>query len=204
MRKSYIPAFLTLLLSLSVISCQKESYVAPYITDFITAYTDGNGFIFKICDDRGGSFRTSDTTHLRPDTLYRKLMIYEISPDSTAATIHSQSNVLASKPARPSQGDSIDDPVGIRSVWKSGGWLNIVFEIKAMDKPHRLYAVDYSTPDRTVFRIMHNENQDKRSHTKKAYMSIPLKDYAGQLSLNDTILLSYRNYDNEYIVLSVN
>ncbi|MBO4499783.1 MAG: hypothetical protein J5732_05965 [Bacteroidaceae bacterium] len=194
---------LATVLAAALSSCTTDTPVMPYVTEFVNAYTDSDGFIAVIKNDRGSSYVTSDTARLRPDTLYRRLMVYVVNPDLTSATIIDHISVISSVPEKPDPFRLIQNPVEVQSVWRSGGWLNVIFNIKALDKVHKLGAFDFSTDKRVEFKIFHEEGNDIRSYTKKAYMSIPLWPYSEILSINDTITLSYVNYDNDSISLSI-
>ncbi len=186
-------------LVITFMSCARQEPVAPYISEFVNAYTDSKGYICVIGNDKGKRFVTSDTVKLLPDTVFRRLMVYAVHADSSSATIFSHYNVIASLPKRPSPTDSDSDPLNVRSVWISGGWMNLTAEIKALDKKHQFYATDLSDSAKVAFFIYHNENGDIRSYTKKAYMSIPLDYYYETLSINDTVSLSYINYENDTV-----
>lgn len=198
-RKQSLIASAAIGLVLAFSSCSRQEPVAPYISEFVNAYTDPNGYICVIGNDRGKRFMTSDTVRLLPDTVFRRLMVYAVNADSSSATIFSHYNVIASLPERPSPADKCSDPVSVRSVWISGGWMNLTIEVKALDKKHRIYAIDQSDSTKVAFLIYHDENGDIRSHTKKAYMSIPLDYYFETLSVNDTVSLSYINYENDTV-----
>lgn len=198
-RKRTLIASAAIGLVIAFTSCARQEPVAPYISEFVNAYTDSKGYICVIGNDKGKRFVTSDTARLLPDTVFRRLMVYVVNADSSSATIFSHSNVIASLPKKQSPTDSDSDPLSVRSVWISGGWMNLILEIKALDKKHQIYAIDQSDSKKVSFLIYHDENGDIRSHTKKAYMSIPLDYYYETLSVNDTVSLSYINYENDTV-----
>lgn len=197
---SYIQTvLLTAILTVAIASCTTEETVLPYVTEFVNAYTDSQGFIAVIRNDRGSSYVTSDTTRLKPDTLHRRVMVYVVNPDSASATIIDHIGAISSVPEKPDPFRKTQNPVEVQSAWRSGGWLNVIFNIKALDKVHSLGAFDFSTDRKVEFKIFHEEGNDIRSYTKKAYMSIPLWPYSEILAINDTITLSYVNYDNDSV-----
>ncbi|MCQ2066051.1 MAG: hypothetical protein MJY65_00140 [Bacteroidaceae bacterium] len=193
---------MTVLLTCMYLSCSSEDYVPPIITDFVTAYTDHAGHICAIADDRGNRYVTEDTVTMRPDTLYRQIMQYIANSDGYAE-IKSRSNVLTIVPKRRIDKETESDPIFIRSLWVGGGWLNMILEIKAMNKRHRLDVIDESTDSTVVFSIFHDENGDIRSNTGKAYISVPLGRYKEILSGCDRISVSYVNYDGNITEMTV-
>mgnify|MGYP003291006820 CR=1 FL=1 len=187
-----------LLLSLTTLiltlSCSKEEKIAPFVKEFVNAYTDPHGFISVISNDRGNRYVTSDTVRLEADSTYRLIMSYCVNEDTFSATILDYASVLSSPARKADREDTCSDPVDIRSAWLGGGWLNLIIELKGLEKKHRLYAVENSDSTRVAFSLFHDADDDISSYTAIAYMSIPLEQYADVLSVNDTITLSYTDY----------
>lgn len=195
MKKTTCLLLLSLTALVLTLSCSKEEEIVPVVKEFVSADTNRQGFICAISNDRGNRYVTSDTVRLEADSTYRLIMSYYVNPDMSSATILDYASVISSPAREAEKDDASSDPVNIRSAWIGGGWLNLIIELKGLEKKHLLYAVEKSDSTRVAFSIFHDANEDISSYTATAYMSIPLKQYADVLSVNDTITLSYTDFN---------
>lgn len=182
----------------SVLSCEKGKEIDSFTYDFVTVYTDANGYGSVLKNDRGGTYVIADTSiHMKPDTLFRMICSYTVNADSTTAHVFSAAQTIAIEPVNPEEFHNtvVDHPVKIQSAWLGGGYLNIIFDILALDKVHRLFPLEYSDSTYTNVRIglYHDENGDERGFTRHAYMSIPLSKYG--LQSGDTVTFFYKGYN---------
>ena len=77
------------------------------------------------------------------------------------------------------------DPADILSIWMGIDYLNIMLEIKSQNGKHSFHFIeDEVTTDkeagtRTVrLSLYHDDGGDVQAYTKRAYLSIPLRQYA--------------------------
>ncbi len=206
-----------LLLSILALLCSCEDsgddYRYPSVrTDFACFSTDAMGMLERMQFDDGGGYPIhltdellSTTDHQPPiyrcDTLYRAIGVYELvatEQGDTVAELYSITNVLSLIPTPLSKGEVLyQDPVYLQSIWNSGGYLNMVIELKALNGKHSLGFVD-TTPASLKgkeFTLYHNAQDDVESYRQKVYASIPLYPFSTHLQSGDTLRFVVNTYD---------
>ena len=185
---------LSLLLAL-LCSCEKgnDDYRYPsVVTDFVCLTTDAEGHFDELHTDRGGRYALHLTDELlahfdyltptyRRDTVYRAIGVYEpvaTTEGDTVAHLYSVGNVTSIVPTPLRSGETMHQaPVYLQSCWLSGGYLNMVIEIKGLDMSrHRIGFVD-TTPSGMQGReiaFYHEDLGDEEAYRQKLYASIPL------------------------------
>lgn len=199
---------LLLLLILLFSACHEDDdYRYPsVVTDYACLVTGTHGQPMQLLLDNGRDYPVTLTedyregqashTTFEPDTTYRVVSIYELGADSTAQ-LYSVSKILSEVPTPLRQGERMNqDPVYLRSYWLSGGYLNLVMEVKALNGRHRVGLVD-TTP-----RGMHgkevtfyHEADDIESYRQKLYVSVPLAPFGEALQQGDTLRFVVNLYD---------
>ena len=187
-------------------SCEKAEEVYRYpsvVTDYACMLTDvsgqpdllrlDNGYTYPISfvgDAHNGSVYKADTT-------YRIVSVYELGADNIAY-IHSMAQTISHIPTPLRRGETLhQDPVYLQSCWLSGGYLNTVIELKALNGQHSIGFVD-TTPTMMQgkeFTFYHRVISDVESYRQKLYGSIPLAPFVSDLQRGDTLRFVVNTYD---------
>lgn len=189
-------------------SCERadEDFRYPsLLTDYVCLATGASGRVERMMLDDGNSYpvRFSDTYEKVPsfkaDTLYRVVGVYELSAaeQETAAVIYSLGNVVSGIPLPlPKGAEMHQDPVYLQSIWLSGGYLNMVIEVKALNGKHSIGFVD-TTPKGMrgkEFSFYHEVVDDVEAYRQKLYGSIPLGPFEQYLQPGDTLRFVVNRY----------
>lgn len=195
-------------------SCEDEGDDYRYpsvITDFVCFSTDARGQMEYMHTDKGNRYALRLTDELlkhfdqtplfRPDTVYRAISIYELTrteEGDTIADIYSFGSTVSAIPPPQRLGETLrQDPVYLQSYWLSGGYMNMVIELKALNGSHTLSFVD-TTPEGMKgkeFTLYHDAHGDIESYRQKVYASIPLAPFHAALQQGDTLRLIINTYD---------
>ena len=204
-----IPGLIACLLTL-LCSCEQagDDYRYPSIvTDYTCLITNGKGQIEYMRLDNGCSYPVNFTDDYieahgqepkyQADTLYRAVSVYELAAVSgdTVAHIYSIGNILCSIPTPLPQGEKLyQDPVYLQSIWMSGGYLNFVIEVKALNGKHNVGYIDTTPKDMHGKEITfyHHVVSDVEAYRQKFYGSIPLD---ASLQQGDTLRFVVNTYD---------
>lgn len=207
---SLIAGLLTLLCS-----CEQsgDDYRYPsVVTDYACIISDATGQADQLLLDNGSRYPISFTDELleankgiRPsfkaDTLCRVVSVYELvatEQADTVAYLYAMSKTSSSTPTPLPEGEELHQhPVYLQSIWLSGGFLNMVLEIKALNGKHSVGYVD-TTPEGMhgkEFTFYHKVISDVESYRQKFYGSIPLAPFSTQLQQGDTLRFVVNTYD---------
>lgn len=191
-------------------SCEDvaDDYRYPsVITDYACLITEAEGRPKKLNLDNGCTYPIEFTDEYneayeqqptyQADTVYRVITIYELAADSVAY-VYSMAPTVSFIPSRLRDGEVLrQDPVYLQSCWCSGGYLNVVIGLKALDGRHSVDFID-TTPDDMAgkeFTFYHNANGDVEAYRQNLYGSIPLAPFERELQQGDTLRLVVNEYD---------
>lgn len=191
-------------------SCKEDEYTYPEVlTEFIDIQTDESGTATRLVTDKGESYRIQSRdglSGLSADSLYRTLSVYALSDAAdgeSTAQLYSCSLVLSPVPlpAKSFRNGIKTDPADIQSMWRSGGYLNMVLLVQVKEESHLYHFVNEGiTSENGVqtlhLRLYHDSNNDYAAFTHKAYLSVPLWYYANVLTAGDKVRF-YLNTDKE-------
>ena len=195
-------------LAMLVCSCERDDdYRYPSVlTDYVCLATGAAGKVERMLLDNGTSYPVSfaDTYEKVPsfkaDTLYRVVGVYELSAagQEVEALIYSVGSVLSTIPSPLPEGAKMhQNPVYLQSIWLSGGYLNMVLEVKALNGKHSIGFVD-TTPtgmNGKEFTFYHEVVDDVEAYRQKLYGSIPLGPFSEWLLQGDTLRFVVNQYD---------
>ena len=203
---------LTFLFPILALLCSCEDATDDYrypsvLTDYACLITNNTGKIVQMRLDNGCTYPVLFSDEYleayerepiyKADTLYRVVSIYELASDSTAH-IYSIGSVLSTVPTPLSANEKLHcDPVYLQSIWRSGDYLNMVIEIKALNGKHSIGFVD-TTPEGMhgkEFTFYHQVISDVESYRQKLYGSIPLAPFSNVLQQGDTLRFVTNTYD---------
>lgn len=189
-----------------------DDYRYPSVrTDFTCIATDGKGRIEHLLLDDGSSYPVhltqdfleayDDEPTYKRDTLYRLLSAYELvstGQNDTVADLYALGNIISQVPTPLREDEELhQDPVYLQSIWLSGGYLNFVLEVKALNGKHSIGFVD-TTPETMQgkeFTFYHRVIDDVESYRQKLYGSIPLAPFKESLGQGDTLRFVVNTYD---------
>ena len=189
-----------------------DDYRYPSVrTDFACIATDDKGKIEYLLLDDGSSYPVhltqdvleayDDEPTYKRDTLYRLLSVYELvstGQNDTVADLYALGNIISQVPTRLREDEELhQDPVYLQSIWLSGGYLNFVLEVKALNGKHSIGFVD-TTPETMQgkeFTFYHRVIDDVESYRQKLYGSIPLAPFKESLGQGDTLRFVVNTYD---------
>ena len=192
--------------------CSCEDAIDDYrypsvVTDYACLVTDAAGEPSKLHLDNGCAYPIvyadeymeahPQLPSYKADTAYRVVSIYELGSDSVAR-IYSLSRTVSDTPTPLRTGEQLhQDPAYLQSIWLSGGYLNMVIEIKALDGKHSIGFVD-TTPEGMKgkeFTFYHKVIDDVESYRQRLYGSIPLQPFDRELQVGDTLRFVIKTYD---------
>ena len=209
-----IPGLLACLLAL-LCSCEQEGDDYRYpsvVTDYACIVSNAAGKADQLLLDNGRSYPISITDELleankgippsfKGDTICRVISVYELiatEQTDTVAYLYAMSKTASDKPVPLPKGEQLhQDPVYLQSIWLSGGFLNMVLEIKALNGKHSVGYVD-TTPEGMhgkEFTFYHKVISDVESYRQKLYGSILLAPFSQQLQQGDTLRFVINTYD---------
>lgn len=189
-----------------------DDYRYPSVrTDFACIATDDKGKIEYLLLDDGSSYPVrltrdfleayDDEPTYKRDTLYRLLSVYELvstGQNDTVADLYALGNIISQVPTPLREDEELhQDPVYLQSIWLSGGYLNFVLEVKALNGKHSIGFVD-TTPETMQgkeFTFYHRVIDDVESYRQKLYGSIPLVPFKESLGQGDTLRFVVNTYD---------
>ena len=210
-----VRAILLLLPILTLLCCCEDSsdnYRYPSVrTDFACIATDDKGKIEHLLLDDGSSYPVyltqdfleayDDEPTYKRDTLYRLLSVYELvstAQNDTVADLYALGSIISQVPTPLREDEELhQDPVYLQSIWLSGGYLNFVLEVKALNGKHSIGFID-TTPEGMQgkeFTFYHRVVDDVESYRQKLYGSIPLAPFHDHLQQGDTLCFVVNTYD---------
>ena len=196
-------------------SCEdadEDDYRYPSVrTDFACIATDGKGRIEHLLLDDGSCYPVrltqdflesyDDGPTYKRDTLYRLLSVYELvstAQNDTIADLYALGSIISQVPTPLREDEELhQDPVYLQSIWLSGGYLNFVLEVKALNGKHSIGFVD-TTPEAMhgkEFTFYHRVIDDVESYRQKLHGSIPLSPFHDCLQQGDTLRFVVNTYD---------
>lgn len=199
-----------LLICVSLASCGDEEYYYPPVKlEFLTAQADANGSLKSVLTDEGKTLAVVEdatNTLVEPNSSVRIVSNYSIetAADGTAgAKLYA---LLRATSPTPQPADKFkdgikQDPVEVLSIWMGIDYLNMMFDIKAQNARHSFHFVENEVTTnedagtREVYlSLYHDDGGDTQAYTKRAYISIPLRQYADEGISKVTVHFSHYNY----------
>ena len=174
-------------------SCKSDNNVYPSVQlEFVTAQTGSNGKLAKITTDKNCTYMVNSDKSSNTYTADSTLRVvanyaYNILEKDTTVDVYASAKTISAIPQTTDKfkGEIITDPAQVLSIWLGRNYLNIVLNVLAQSKSHTFAFVEKSvTIDSNGRRnisllLYHDQNNDLEAYTKRAYLSIPLSQYAG-------------------------
>lgn len=181
-------------LAFMLVSCGDDDdyYYPPVKLDFLTATAGADGSLQSVLTDEGETLAiVEDASKTRIDANASVRIVSNYGKAATNGTsgvkLYAVLNAISPVPqAADKFKDGIKrDPADILSIWMGIDYLNIMLEIKSQNGKHSFHFIeDEVTTDeeagvRTVhLSLYHDAGGDVQAYTKRAYASVPLRQYA--------------------------
>lgn len=193
-------------------ACGDDDYYYPSVKlEFLTAFSGADGRLQTVLTDEGEQFAVvADASKMKvqPNSLVRIVSNY--APAEAGGTkgvkLYGCLPTVSPLPMAPDKfEDGIKtDPVQVQSIWMGLDYLNLLLGIKAQDGKHVLHFIedevtkDASTGEVTVrLRLYHDAGKDVQAYTKRAYVSVPLWQYAEEGVSKVKLSFTLNTYSNE-------
>lgn len=186
--------FLPVLVFMLVSCGDDDDYHYPSVKlDFLTAQAGADGSLQSVLTDEGKTLaivEDASKTRIDANASARIVSNYgkaEAADGTSGVKLYA---VLSAISPVPQSADKFKDgikrdPADILSIWMGIDYLNIMLEIKSQNGKHSFHFIeDEVTTDkeagtRTVrLSLYHDDGGDVQAYTKRAYLSIPLRQYA--------------------------
>lgn len=190
--KKYCCGLLVVVLLCLFVSCGDDDYHYPSVKqDFLTAFSGSDGRLESVLTDEGETFQiVEDASGLRvnADTAIRIVANYETlvtDNDVIGGKLYALLQTVSPIPlaAAEFEGGVKTEPSEIQSIWLGYGYLNIVLKVKQQGKHLFHFVEDEVAVDRDSGRVTvqltlyHDISSIVQDYSKRAYMSVPLKQY---------------------------
>lgn len=178
---------LFLLMLALLAACGEDEYHYPSVKlEYLTGYSDSNAALQSIRTDEGEQlpvWRDGTGLSLTPDSLIRMVTNYEVTEEG--ATLYAAVAAVAPVPLPADKfADGVKtDAADVLSIWMGWDYLNIVLNTKRKDGTHLFHFIEDNVDegaDHTdvYLRLYHDAGGDVPAYTSRAYLSVPLRQYA--------------------------
>lgn len=199
------------LMSLLLFACSDDDgYVYPSVQlEFLTAQSGSDGRFEAVRTDAGENLpveKDHTRTQITPDSATRIVANYEmltVEGGQKEVRIYTLINAVAPVPVPA--GKFINgvrtDPAEVQSIWMGHDYLNMVLALQAQNKTHRFHFIedsvklDESGRQQVYLTLYHDAGEDVEAYTRRAYLSVPLRLYAGR-SRETVLFFSLQTYDS--------
>ena len=176
----------------TLIGCDKEfERIDNYLVDFATVLKEGSNFIFQL--DDGTLLTPQGSLNLNADTGDRVLLNWVPSNDNIVK-INRATPIFTGKiqnEGYPSQYKN--HPIKIQSVWVSGIYLNMIFEIEYHSAPHSIAILRDMESQTVDLYFAHTTNNDPKGYPQIMYASFLLSSILDTNNTTETLFNLYIN-----------
>lgn len=191
----------------ALVSCSEdEKTVAAYVEDLACIATNANGRAVSFISDGGATYGLSNSvTGLRPDSTYRILALFTCDTVQHTVWLTSYARILAPEPVTYQPKAVVYDAVGVTSVWKGGGYVNLRLALKATYSGTHYFGfnlLDTTTSASGVrtahVKLIHSQNNDPLYYTREVYLSMPLSKLSQHFTAGtDSVSLAVETFNGE-------
>lgn len=197
------------LLACLFVACGDDYHYPSVKLEYLTAYSDAGGSSKYLLTDEGVKYavlENADRLQMEADTFTRIVSNYELveaADGTTGVRLYAVLNAISPLPlpAAKFEDGVKTDPVELQSIWLGRDYLNILLGIKAQDGRHLLHFIeDKVEKDDATGRVnveltlYHDASNDVLAYTKRAYVSVPLWNYAAEGVSKVTVTLAINTY----------
>lgn len=171
-----------------------DDYYYPSVKlEYLTAFSGADGDLQTILTDDGKSYPVvEDATKMRIDANSSARIVSNFgtmnAADGTAGVkLYAALKTVSPlpMPAEKFKDGVKTDPADIQAIWMGLNYLNVTLEIKSQQGKHKFgfiedeIVVDAATGTNNVYiTLYHDAGNDMQAYTQRAYLSMPLAQYA--------------------------
>lgn len=191
--KRYFFLLTTLLVGFASCSNSDDDEVYPnLVTELCMAHADAQGTLSRIVTDSGGDYHiTNEVTGLNAYQKIRALIGYVTEGNGQAKVYTAQEVPLL--PDASKNTARYQDPTGVESVWKGGGFINFHLLPKTKGAKQGWAFLRDSTTTNALggqthhLSLYHRQGNDPTSYSRELYLSLPIDSVATTLTAADSI-----------------
>lgn len=210
--KKYCYGWLLPLLVCLLAACGDEDYHYPSVKlEFLTAFSGADGYLQSVVTDEGETLPVLEDktkTNMEANASARIISNYarEAATDGTAGVVlYALSKVVS---VAPRAADKFEegvkaDPADVLAVWMGHDYLNMMLEVKENGE-HKLHFVeDEVTVDAAAgcsevhLTLYHDAQEEMASYSRRAYASVPLRQYAVEGIRKVAVRFSVHTYSGD-------
>ncbi len=211
-KAKYNWCFLPLLICL-LTACGDDEYHYPDVKlEYLTAFSDEKGDLKSILTDEGTTYSIvadASNIHINANSSIRIVSNYGkiVSPDGTEGVkLYASLNAVSPlpMPAEKFKDGVKKDPADILGIWMGLNYLNITLEVKAQNGKHQFGFIEDEVITNTetgksevYLTLYHDAGNDVQAYTQRAYLSVPLQQYAANEIRSVTIHFSLLTYSGK-------
>lgn len=193
--KKYCDWWLLPLLACLLTGCGDDDYHYPSVKlEFLTAFSGADGYLQSVVTDEGETLSVVEDktkTNIEANASVRVISNYasEVTADGTAgAVLYALSGVLSVVPQTVDKFEEgvKTDPTDVLGIWMGLDYLNMTLIVKENGE-HKFHfiedevIVDTATGCSEVYlTLYHDAKEEVASYTRRAYASVPLRQYAAE------------------------
>lgn len=205
----YRYAWLLPLLLCLLSACGDDEYHYPSVKlEFLTAFAGADGSLQSVLTDEGETLPVMEdqtNTRIEANASVRIISNYAVEQatnGTTGARLYGLSEVFAKLPQSVDQfeGDVKTDPLDVTSIWMGLDYLNMMLEVKEGGKHTLGFVEDEVTVDAAIgqsevrLTLYHQTEEKVSSYKRRAYASLPLRQYAAEGVQKVMVHLSVHTY----------
>lgn len=211
-RGKYCWLLFTLLVSL-LSSCGDDDYHYPSVKlEFLTAFSGADGSLQSVLTDEGEQYPVLENASkltIDPNSFVRIVSNYEpvkVADGTVGVKLYAALGTISPfpLPADKFEDGVKTDPVELQSIWMGTDYLNLLLGIKAQDGKHLLHFIeDELVKDESIglvtvhLTLYHDAANDVLAYTKRAYVSVPLWQYAEEGVKKVAVTMDINTYSGE-------
>lgn len=191
-RSLLLLALSLMLYALAACGDDDDDYYYPSVKlEFLTAYSGSDGRLNTVLTDEGTHYavvQDDSDSRITADSLVRIVSNYETlraEDGTTGVRLYALSGAIAPLPrkAETFKEGVKSEPAEVLSIWMGRDYLNMVLTVKQQGK-HAIAFVEESISTDSDLRtnvhlsLYHDVTSTTQDYTKRAYLSIPLQQYA--------------------------
>lgn len=192
-------------------ACGDEYHYPSVKLEFLTALSGADGSLQTVVTDAGEALPVLEDktgTNIAANASVRIISNYasEVDADGTAgAILYALNKVLSMLPQTADQFEEgiKTDPVDVQSVWMGLDYLNMTLSVR-QNGVHKFHFIenqvqtDADTGCSEVYLTLYHEAEEETlSYTRRAYASIPLRQYATEGVRKVTVHFNVHTYSGE-------
>ncbi|WP_455966685.1 NigD1/NigD2 family lipoprotein [Bacteroides fluxus] len=193
-------------------ACGDDEYHYPSVKlEFLTAHAGADGSLQSVLTDEGKTYRVvEDATNSVIDANSSVRIVGNYGPATASDGISAVKLYAAMRtvspvpqPAGEFEGGVKTDPADVLSIWMGLDYLNITLNIKAQGGRHTFHfiedkvASDVEAGHKEVYLTLYHDAAHDTGYTQRAYLSVPLRQYAAEGVEKVTVHFSLHTYSGE-------